>query len=309
MAIGTQTTALGADAFSEGLNTTALGAGAIAVGVQSTGVGPGAGQPGSARWHLAHFLPRAGGCRLRWVTSLRPGRFRHGHRLGDGARHVQRSAESRAPPNRNRHWLWRAGAWCDPLRSDQVHWPIRPAPPPLARVPSPPPPDQVAVGGTGSAVRIGDIEASTLAQQGPVDIVTIDQNGTLGRQQVATAASVANMRVSVNALAQVSETQFNTLASSVTALDSRLTGVEFRLDEVDRRARGGIAAAAALGSALAMPDKSFVLAGNVATYGGEQGYSLSLSSRASDNLAFSAGVAGNTGEGDVIAQAGFAIGF
>ncbi len=169
--------------------------------------------------------------------------------------------------------------------------------------------NQVAIGGTGSAVRIGDIEASTLAQQGPVDIVTIDQNGTLGRQQVATAASVANMRVSLNALSQVSEIQFNTLASSVTALDTRLTGVEFRLEEVDQRARGGIAAAAALGSALAMPDKSFVLAGNVATYGGEQGYALTLSSRASENLAFTAGVAGNTGEGDVIAQAGFAVGF
>jgi hypothetical protein len=58
-----------------------------------------------------------------------------------------------------------------------------------------------------------------------------------------------------------------------------------------------------------MPDRSLVLAGNVATYGGEQGYALTLSSRASESLAFTAGIAGNSGENDVIAQAGFAIGF
>jgi hypothetical protein len=31
--------------------------------------------------------------------------------------------------------------------------------------------------------------------------------------------------------------------------------------------------------------------------------------RASESVAFTAGIAGNTGEGDVIAQAGFAFGF
>jgi hypothetical protein len=117
-------------------------------------------------------------------------------------------------------------------------------------------------------------------------------------------------------IAAVTEEQFNTLAGSVTALDSRVTSLEnrvssleFRLEDVDRRARGGIAAAAALGSAIAIPDKSFVIAGNVATYRGETGYAMTITGRASENLAFSAGIAGNSGEDEVIAQAGFAVGF
>ncbi|MEM6827545.1 MAG: hypothetical protein AAF553_06345 [Pseudomonadota bacterium] len=99
-----------------------------------------------------------------------------------------------------------------------------------------------------------------------------------------------------------SEAQFN-------ALSGRVTGLEFRLEDVDQRARGGIAAAAALGSAIAMPDKRFVVAGNVATYAGEQGFALNFVGRASDSFALTGGVAGNTAEGDVVAQAGFAFGF
>lgn len=162
--------------------------------------------------------------------------------------------------------------------------------------------NQVTIGGTGSAVRIGDIAASTAAQTGPVQAVTVDGNGVLGRQAVATAAAVDNIRVSMNALSAISEAQFN-------ALSDRVTGLDFRLEDVDQRARGGIAAAAALGSAIAMPDKDFVIAGNVATYGGEQCYALTFVGRASDSLAFTAGIAGNSGDGDVIAQAGFALGF
>ncbi|MEM6584116.1 MAG: hypothetical protein AAF692_00005, partial [Pseudomonadota bacterium] len=134
-------------------------------------------------------------------------------------------------------------------------------------------------------------------------------NGTLGRQAVASAASVENIQVSMNALAQVSETQFANLEGTVAALDGRLTGLEFELQDLDDRLSGGVAAAAALGSAIVMPDRDFVLAGNVATYRGEQGYALTFVGRASDNFALTAGVAGNTGEGDVIAQAGFAFGF
>ncbi|MEL6738283.1 MAG: hypothetical protein AAFO28_05110, partial [Pseudomonadota bacterium] len=169
--------------------------------------------------------------------------------------------------------------------------------------------NQVALGGTGSSVRIGDIAASTAAQTGPVDVVTVDGSGVLGRQQVATAASVDNIRVSMDALSQVTETQFNSLQTQVVGLDNRLTGLEFQLEEVDARLSGGVAAAAALGSAIAMPDKSFTLSGNVASFAGEQGFALSGTARVNDSFAFGAGIAGNTGDGNVIAQAGFALGF
>ena len=72
---------------------------------------------------------------------------------------------------------------------------------------------------------------------------------------------------------------------------------------------GGIAAAAALGSAIAMPGKTFTIGGNVATYNGEQGYAASVTGRVSESLALGAGIAGNSGDGEVIAQAGFAFGF
>ncbi|MEL6485835.1 MAG: hypothetical protein AAFQ13_01640, partial [Pseudomonadota bacterium] len=169
--------------------------------------------------------------------------------------------------------------------------------------------DELALGGAGSSVRIGDIDASTAAQQGPVDVVTVDGNGVLGRQSVATAASVDNIRVSMDALAQVSDAQFAALEGRVVGLETGLAQTNFRLEEIDQGLSGGIAAAAALGSAIAMPDKDFVLAGNVATYRGEQGYALTFVGRASENFALTAGVAGNSGDGDVIAQAGFAFGF
>ncbi|MEM6267624.1 MAG: hypothetical protein AAF707_08870, partial [Pseudomonadota bacterium] len=139
--------------------------------------------------------------------------------------------------------------------------------------------------------------------------VTVDANGVLGRQSVATAASVDNVRVSMNALAQVTEGQFNQLEGRVKGIDARLSGLEFALEDVEQSLAGGIAATAALGSAVVIPDKSFTLAGNVATYRGEQGFALTLVGRASESLALTAGVAGNTGDGDVVAQAGFAFGF
>ncbi|MEM6827110.1 MAG: hypothetical protein AAF553_04130, partial [Pseudomonadota bacterium] len=162
--------------------------------------------------------------------------------------------------------------------------------------------DQVTLGGTGSSVRIGDIEASTQAQVGPVDVVTVDQNGTLGRQQVATAASVDNVRVSMNALAAVSEAQFN-------ALSGRVTGLEFRLEDVDQRARGGIAAAMALGGQMVVPESSVSLSFNASTFQGEQGFAGSVSARVAQRVYVSAGVAGSTASDSTGGRVGVAFGF
>lgn len=48
----------------------------------------------------------------------------------------------------------------------------------------------VAIGGTGSAVRIGDMAASTAAQSGPVEAVTVDANGVLGTTAVASMSAL-----------------------------------------------------------------------------------------------------------------------
>ncbi|WP_454599483.1 hypothetical protein [Qipengyuania sp. SM2507] len=169
--------------------------------------------------------------------------------------------------------------------------------------------NQVMLGGTGSSVRIGDIAASTAAQVGPVDAVTVDASGTLGRQAVAAASAVDSIRLSMNHIAAVTDAQFSALSGRVGALENGLAQVNFRLEDMDRGLSGGIAAASALGSAIAMPDKSLVIAGNVANYNGEQGYALNLTGRVSDRFAVGAGIAGNTGNGEVVTQAGFALGF
>ncbi len=168
--------------------------------------------------------------------------------------------------------------------------------------------NQVTLGGTGSAVRIGDIDASTAAQQGPVDAVTVDANGVLGKQQVATAASVDNVRVALNSVAQVSTAQFDALSGRVNALD-------FRLEELDESTRGGIAAAMAFGGTMIVPDSKVLVslnasthqgergfaafpseagktsyASNVATYRGEVGFSAGLMHRCEGDFAITAGV-------------------
>ena len=151
--------------------------------------------------------------------------------------------------------------------------------------------NQVALGGAGSSVRIGDIDASTLAQEGEVDVVTIDQNGTLGRQQAASAASVANIRVSMNTLSAVTDAQF-------TALESRLLGLEGQVstffdltDSIDRDAQRGIASIAAQANPhfpSAAGKTSY--ASNVAVYRGEVGVSAGLMHRFDGDLAITAGV-------------------
>ena len=110
-------------------------------------------------------------------------------------------------------------------------------------------------------------------------------------------------------VAAVTDAQFDALSGRVSGLENGLADVNFRLEELDQGLSGGIAAAAALGSAIAMPDKAFTIAGNVATYNGEQGYALGLTARVGGSFAIGAGVAGNTGDGEVVAQAGFAFGF
>jgi len=56
---------------------------------------------------------------------------------------------------------------------------------------------QVRLGGAGSSVAVGDIAASTAAQVGPVEVVTVDAYGTLGRQHAASSAQVAEVSRSV----------------------------------------------------------------------------------------------------------------
>ncbi|MEM6267440.1 MAG: YadA-like family protein, partial [Pseudomonadota bacterium] len=155
----------------------------------------------------------------------------------------------------------------------------------------------------------GDIDASTAAQVGPVDAVTVDANGVLGRQSVASAASVDNVRVSMNALAQVTEGQFNQLEGTVLALDGRVSGVEFALEDLDQRTSGGIAAAMALGGQMVVPDSSVSFSLNASTYQGEQGFAGSVAARVAERVYISAGIAGSSAPDSTGGRVGVAFGF
>ena len=297
---GTQTTSVGADAFSSGLNTTALGAGTSATGVQSTAVGAGAGASGVGALSFGAFSQARGN----FSTSLGFASFAPAlqstaigsasQATGENATAIGRAALARAAGAT----AIGTGTTADFTDSTAVGTGATTTAA-----------NQVAIGGTGSAARIGDIEASTLAQQGPVDVVTVDQNGTLGRQEVATAASVQNVRTSVNALAQVSDAQFAQLESRVLGLDSRVNGLEFQLQNVDERLTGGIAASMALGGQMIVPDSNISFSLNASTYQGEQGFAGSVSVRATERIYISAGVAGSTAQDSTGGRVGVAFGF
>ncbi len=169
--------------------------------------------------------------------------------------------------------------------------------------------DQVTLGGAGSSVRVADIAASNAVQVGAEQVVTIDSNGTLGTSEVASAASVANVRVSVDYLAAVTDAQFSALDGRVGGLETGLVATNFRIEELDEQLSGGIAAAMAMGAAQIVPGSSVSVSLHAANYGGEQGFAGSMAGRVGEMVYVSAGVSGNTGGGEWGAQVGVDFGF
>jgi len=169
--------------------------------------------------------------------------------------------------------------------------------------------DQVTIGGTGSSVRIGDVAASTAAQVGPVEAVTVDSNGTLGTTAVASAAAVQDVRVGLNHIAAVTDAQFNAVSGRVSSLESGLANVNFRLDDLSGSAIGGVAAAMALGQAKIVPDSNISITVAGATYNGQQGFAGSLTGRVAEKVYLSAGISGNTGDDSVGGTVSATFGF
>ncbi|NNC59699.1 MAG: hypothetical protein HKO05_06880, partial [Erythrobacter sp.] len=168
---------------------------------------------------------------------------------------------------------------------------------------------QVTIGGTGSSVRIGDIAASTAAQQGPVEAVTVDGSGTLGTTAVASAAAVQDIRVGMNHIAAVTDAQFNALTGRVSGLENGLAQTNFRLEELDESTTGGIAAAMAFGGTMIVPDSDVSVSVNASTYQGEQGFAGTVTARLAPKVYVSAGVAGSTANNSTGGRVGVAFGF
>ena len=162
--------------------------------------------------------------------------------------------------------------------------------------------NQVALGGTGSSVRVGDINASTAAQQGPVYVMTVDANGTVGRQQAAiTTAELETVTKQLVSTLTVSDEQF-------LELEDRVDALSFRLEEMNDDTRAGIAAAMALGGTMVVPDSNISISFNAATYRGQQGFSGTVAARVAPKVYVSAGVAGSTAKKSTGGRVGVAFG-
>ncbi|MCB2079536.1 MAG: YadA C-terminal domain-containing protein, partial [Novosphingobium sp.] len=149
--------------------------------------------------------------------------------------------------------------------------------------------------------------ASNAAQTGTEYIVTVDDNGTLGKQEIAAALG----RISYAALSnsEVTQLEFADLASRVSGLEDR-TDTLFDIAALDRRqTRAGIAAAVALGGVGIIPDKPLTVSMNVSTYRGEQGFAGSIAGRVSDSVYVTGGIAGSTVGGSTTGRVGMMVGF
>jgi autotransporter adhesin len=168
----------------------------------------------------------------------------------------------------------------------------------------------VTLGGTGSSVVVADIDASTAAQlTGPVDVVTIDANGTLGRQAAASMGQLQSVSVAVDHIAAVSDAQFNALTGRVSGLESSVANLNFQLSDLDESTRGGIASAVAMGGMMVVPDKTVSISLNAANYRGEQGFAGGITARISDGIYLSGGIGGSTAKKSTTTRVGVAFGF
>lgn len=156
--------------------------------------------------------------------------------------------------------------------------------------------NQVVLGGAGSSVTVGDIAASTAAQVGATDIMTVDATGTVGRDTTVRPA-IASLR----AAALVQDGRLATVEAASTAHATRLSAVETlntaqsgqisalqagqsALTDIvnrDRKdSRQGVAAAVAM-AAAPMPSEAgrTSYTTNVSTFRGQQGFGAAFAHR------------------------------
>ena len=120
---------------------------------------------------------------------------------------------------------------------------------------------------------------------------------------------MANVRVSVDYLAAVTDAQFSALESRVSTFETGLAATNFRLDELSEESRSGIAAAMAQAEPPFPPEPGQTgYAARGAVYRGQYGFSLGISHRLDIDvpLTISANVshAGGSNTGGSIGVAG-----
>lgn len=159
--------------------------------------------------------------------------------------------------------------------------------------------DQMALGGARSTYTLRGInsEASRLAQQGALRLVTADGLGNLG-----TAAFDFGQLDRLNQRVGVMEDR-------ITAFAAQLAQTNNNMQQAERRANAGIAAAMALGGTVMPADMKVSVSFNLATFRGQQGFSGAAVARVSDHVWLSGGVAGSTQRGSTGGRVGVTFGW
>jgi autotransporter adhesin len=160
-----------------------------------------------------------------------------------------------------------------------------------------------------------DMAASTAAQVGATDIMTVDATGTVGRDATIRPAIAAiqtlnaEQDVRLGAIETVNTTQNSRLSavetlntvqgSQITALQAGQTTLNNLIQHNRKEARQGIAAAVALAPA-AMPSEAGKTSytANVATFRGEQAFGAALAHRfdGANPIALTVGVSHSGGK-------------
>ncbi|KRA83210.1 hypothetical protein ASD76_03855 [Altererythrobacter sp. Root672] len=165
--------------------------------------------------------------------------------------------------------------------------------------------NQVALGGAGTAVKVGDIAASTAAQVGPVDVVTVDKNGTLGRQQVVTTAQLematATMMQAVSSghigAVAVSDVQFSELQGRVEGIEGQVSKLFDLAALQSKETKRGIAAVTALAQPHFPSEAGKTsYASNIGYYRGEVGVSAGAMHRFEGDFGVLAGISYSGGK-------------
>ena len=159
--------------------------------------------------------------------------------------------------------------------------------------------NQVALGAVGTHVRIGDIAASTAAQQATsVGVATVDANGVLGRNTTIMPA-ISSLQASLGSQAgAISALETDT----VTLFD--LVG-EARGDI--REANEGVAMALAMDSPSIPAGAKFALSGGVGYFKNRAAFAAAISVAVGEMSSVSAGLGYGVNSKEIGARGGFQI--
>jgi hypothetical protein len=152
--------------------------------------------------------------------------------------------------------------------------------------------NQVALGGAGSAVRVGDIAASTAAQQtSSVGLATVDANGILGRDTTIMPA-LSSQSAAIGAL-----------QSDTTTLFDLTDGL--RRDVHD--ANEGVAMALAMDSPSIPAGANFAMSGGVGYFKSRAAFAAAISAAVGTMSSLSAGIGYGFSSKELGARAGFQV--